>query len=47
MRILLILIIGLMVGSILAIPLIKPFIQEGGKGSEEPPAVIQQPDPLK
>lgn len=44
MRMLLMLIIGVMVASILSIPVIKPFVQGSGK-SETPPPVIQQPEP--
>jgi hypothetical protein len=44
---LLLLIIGLMVGSILVIPLIRPYLAGSGKGGGDTPAIIQQPDPQK
>ena len=47
MRILMILILLIMLGSILSILVIKPFSQGGNSNNQQPPRTIQQPEPSK
>lgn len=47
MRILMMVILAVMVGSVLSILIIKPFSHHSSEKGGEPPATIQQPDPEK